>query len=110
MRRVPSLTPHVMRSSLKKLFGDLNRNVLGPPDDDKIIIISDSDEEEEVHEEDVPDTEAVPSSAARILASTASIVDGDEASTRVQDDKSGDHTTNQEAGSGRNNGDEAGLP
>jgi hypothetical protein len=94
----------------KKLFGDLNRDVLGPPGDDKIIILSDSVEEEEVHEEDVADTKAVPSSAARILASTASTIDGDEASTRVQDDKSGDHTINREAGSGSNNGDEVGLP
>jgi hypothetical protein len=32
-----------------RLFGDLNRDVLGSPDDVKIIILSDSDEEEEVH-------------------------------------------------------------
>jgi hypothetical protein len=31
-----------------KLFGDLNRDVLGPPGDDNIIILSDSDEEEDV--------------------------------------------------------------
>jgi hypothetical protein len=31
----------------RRLFSDLNHDVLGPPDDDKIIILSDSDEEEE---------------------------------------------------------------
>jgi hypothetical protein len=30
----------------RRLFGDLNRDVLGPPDDGKVIILSDSDEEE----------------------------------------------------------------
>jgi hypothetical protein len=30
----------------RRLFSDLNHDVLGPPDDDKIIILSDSDEEE----------------------------------------------------------------
>jgi hypothetical protein len=36
----------------KRLYGELNRALLGPPSDRKIIILSDSDEEkEEVHEE-----------------------------------------------------------
>jgi hypothetical protein len=43
---------------VKKLFSNLNRSVIGPPDDGKIIILSDFDEEEEVHEEDVANTEA----------------------------------------------------
>jgi hypothetical protein len=30
----------------RRLFGDLNRDVLGPPGDGKIIILSHSDEEE----------------------------------------------------------------
>jgi hypothetical protein len=30
----------------KKLFGDLNRDLLGTPDDGKVIVLSDSDEEE----------------------------------------------------------------
>jgi hypothetical protein len=41
---------------VRRLFGDLNRDVLGPPDDGKIIILSDSDKEEEVREEKVADT------------------------------------------------------
>jgi hypothetical protein len=32
----------------KKLFGDLNRDILGPVGDGKIIILDDSDEEKEV--------------------------------------------------------------
>jgi hypothetical protein len=33
----------------RKLFGDLNRDILGPPGDGKIIVISDSDDEDETH-------------------------------------------------------------
>jgi hypothetical protein len=33
----------------QRLFGELNRDLLGPPDDSKVIILSDSDEEEEEH-------------------------------------------------------------
>jgi hypothetical protein len=29
----------------RKLFDDLNRNILGPPGDGKIIVLSDSDDE-----------------------------------------------------------------
>jgi hypothetical protein len=50
----------------KRLFGDLNREVLEPPDDGKVIIFSDSDEEEEeAREEDTTDVEATPSSAIK---------------------------------------------
>jgi hypothetical protein len=34
----------------RKLFGDLNRDILGPPGDGKIIIIDDSDDNDEVQE------------------------------------------------------------
>jgi hypothetical protein len=63
----------------KKIFSDLNRDVLGPPDDGNIIILTDSDEEEDVRKEDVTNIEVMPSSTARILASTASTADTDEA-------------------------------
>jgi hypothetical protein len=63
----------------KKLFGDLNRELLGPLDDGKIIILSDSNEEkEEVHEEDAADTKTVPSSVVKSPDPTASIVDADD--------------------------------
>jgi hypothetical protein len=36
----------------QRLFGELNHDLLGPPDNAKVIILSDSDEEkEEAHEE-----------------------------------------------------------
>jgi hypothetical protein len=78
----------------RRLFGDLNRDVLGPPCDSNIIIINDSNEEEEVRKEDAADTEATLSFAAGISASTASasIADVDEAPTGVQDDNSGYRT------------------
>jgi hypothetical protein len=49
----------------RKLFGDLNRDILGPPDDGKIIIIDDSDNDDEAQEEGMADTEptAVPAPA-----------------------------------------------
>jgi hypothetical protein len=37
--------------STRKLFGDLNRGILGPPGDGKIIIIDDSDNDDEAQEE-----------------------------------------------------------
>jgi hypothetical protein len=36
---------------VRKLFGDLNHDILGPPDDGKIIIIDDSDNDDEAQEE-----------------------------------------------------------
>jgi hypothetical protein len=59
----------------RKLFGDLNRDVLGLPGDGKIIILSDSNEEEEVREKNATDVEAVSSSAARSPTTTASADD-----------------------------------
>jgi hypothetical protein len=53
----------------KRLFGDLNHDVLRLPGDGNTIILSDTDEEE-VREEDAIDAEATPSSAAGVLAST----------------------------------------
>jgi hypothetical protein len=61
----------------RRLFGDLNRDVLGPPGDDKIIILSDSDEEGEVREEKTTDVEATPSSVARSPAPTSSTDEAD---------------------------------
>jgi hypothetical protein len=31
----------------RKLFGDLNHDIFGPPDDGKIIVIDDSDDDDE---------------------------------------------------------------
>jgi hypothetical protein len=42
----------------RRLFGELNHKLRGPPGDDNIIILNDSDEEDEVHEEITTDVEA----------------------------------------------------
>jgi hypothetical protein len=83
----------------RRLFGDLNRDILVPHGDDKFIILTNSNEEEEVCEEKAADAEAASSSAVRSLASTASIdADGD------------DRTPDQEADGTNGSGDDAGLP
>jgi hypothetical protein len=81
----------------RRLFGDLNHALLGPPGDGKVIILSDSDQEEEVCEEITTDAAIAPSSAARIPASIASATDTDEVVKRVQIDNSDDHALDQEA-------------
>jgi hypothetical protein len=81
----------------RKLFGNLNRDLLGPPDDDNVIILSDSDEEEEVCEEDAADAKAVPSSAGNSPTPTVSTTDADDAPDGVPDDSN-------------DGGDEAGKP
>jgi hypothetical protein len=94
----------------RRLFVDLNYDVVGRPGDGNVIILSNSDEEEEVCEEDAANAEVVPSSATGILTSTASATDVDEAPTGVQDDNSGGRTLDQEADGGSNGGDEASSP
>jgi hypothetical protein len=81
----------------RKLFGDLNRDILGPPGDGKIIVISDSDDEDETHEDAAVNTEAAPPSAANSADSPTSASDVDETPDGVSDDNA-------------NGGDEAGSP
>jgi hypothetical protein len=80
-----------------KLFGDLNRDLLGPLGDDNVIVISDSDEGEQ--EEDHADIDVVPSSLRVPPVPFTSTTDNDGTPDRVQDNCSG----------GRSN-DEAGTP
>jgi hypothetical protein len=49
----------------RKLFGNLNHDILGPPGDGKIIIIDDSDDDDDAQEEGTAgiDPTAVPASA-----------------------------------------------
>jgi hypothetical protein len=69
----------------RRLFGDLNCAVLGPPDDSNVIILSNSDEEEEeVHEEDAIDAEVAPSSSVKSPAPTASADDTDKGRSAVR--------------------------
>jgi hypothetical protein len=60
----------------QRLFGELNRALLGPPVNDKVIILGDSDEkEEEAHEEKSVDAEDATASTAINPVSTASAND-----------------------------------
>jgi hypothetical protein len=81
----------------RKLFGDLNRDILGPPDDGKIIVISDSDDEDETHEDAAVNAEAAPPSATNSTDSPTSASDVNEIPDGVSDDNA-------------DGGDEAGSP
>jgi hypothetical protein len=81
----------------RKLFGDLNRDILRPPDDGKIIVLSDSNEEDETHEDAAVNAEPAPPSAANSTESPTSAPDADETPDGVSDDNA-------------DGGDEAGSP
>jgi hypothetical protein len=81
----------------RKLFGDLNRDILGPLGDSKIIVISDSDDEDETHEDTAVNVEAAPPSATNSADSPTSAADVDETPDGVSDDNA-------------DGGDEAGSP
>jgi hypothetical protein len=81
----------------RKLFGDLNHDILGPPGDDKIIVLSDSDDEDETHEDAVVNAEAARPSAANSADSPTSAPDADDTPNGVPDDNA-------------DGGDEAGSP
>jgi hypothetical protein len=70
----------------RKLFGDLNRDILGPPGDGKIIVISDSDDENETHKDAAVNAEAAPPSATNSADSPTSASDVDETPDGVSDD------------------------
>jgi hypothetical protein len=70
----------------RKLFGDLNHDILGPPGDGKVIVISDSDDEDETHEDAAVNTEAAPPSAANSANSPTSASDVDETPDGMSDD------------------------
>jgi hypothetical protein len=81
----------------RKLFGDLNRDILGPLGDGKIIVLSDSDDEDATHEDATVNAEAAPRSAANSVDSPTSALDADDTPDGVPDDNA-------------DNGDEAGSP
>jgi hypothetical protein len=72
----------------RRLFGNLNRDVLGPPGDGKIIILN--------------DIEVAPSSVVRSPASTAFV---DDANSTYKS-----NTPDQATGGCSSDGDEAGSP
>jgi hypothetical protein len=92
----------------QRLYGELNRAVLGPPGDDKIIILSDFDEEE-VRKENTNDTKDVAASAAVNPASTAS-TDTDDAPIGAKNDNRDNQVPDQETGGDNDSGDDIGEP
>jgi hypothetical protein len=94
----------------KRLFSDLNRDVLGPPSDSKVIVLSDSDEEEEAHEKTITDANATPSAAMKSPSPTASTADADEDPKRMQDDNSDGLALDREIGDSNSDGDKVGSP
>jgi hypothetical protein len=57
---------------IRKLFGDLNHDILGPLGDSKVIILDNFDEEKEASDEKTIGTELVATSAAVNPATTTS--------------------------------------
>jgi hypothetical protein len=80
----------------RKLFGDLNRDILGPSGDDKIIIIDDSDDDE-AQEEGTTDVDptTVPASAVDAPAGT---------SVANSDDQGSEQEVDGDSDSGRSTG------
>jgi hypothetical protein len=93
----------------KRLFSDLNRDLLGPPDDDKVIILSNSDEEEEVREKTTADAEVVPSAAGKSSTLASFAVDADEDLGKMQDDNS-ELASGQDTSKSSGGGDKANSP
>jgi hypothetical protein len=92
----------------RRLFGDLNRDILGPPGDGKVIILDDSDEEKEVPDEKMVGTELVASSTAINPASTASAAAND--APKGKNDNSDDQGPDKEASGGNSNESGDGAP
>jgi hypothetical protein len=83
----------------RKLFSDLNRDILGPPGDGKIIIIDDSDDDDEVQEEGMTGIKPTTVHASTIDAHVGARVDNID-----------DQGSDQEADGGDNSGRSAGEP
>jgi hypothetical protein len=93
----------------RKLFGDLNCDILGPPGDGKVIILDDSDEEKEASNEKTAGTKLTATSAAVNSMPTASTA-ADDAPEGVKNDNSDDQGPDQEASGGNGNGSGDGAP
>jgi hypothetical protein len=95
----------------RKLFGDLNYGLLGPPGDGNVIILNDSNEkDEEVCEDDHANIDAVPSSDRDSPAHTAFAAANDDTLDGVQNDSSGGSTPDRVQGGSSDSGDEACSP
>jgi hypothetical protein len=94
---------------VSKLFGDLNRDILGLPGDGKVIILDDSDEEKEASDDKMASTKLAATSAAVNPAPTASAV-VDDAPEGAKNDNSDDQGPDQETSGGNDNGSGDGAP
>jgi hypothetical protein len=83
----------------RKLFGDLNRDILRPPGDGKIIIIDDSDDDDEAQEEGTTGIKPMTVPASTIDAPAGARVDNID-----------DQGSDQEADGGDNSGRSASEP
>jgi hypothetical protein len=93
----------------KKLFCDINCNILGSPGDGKVIILNDSDEEKEALDEKMAGTELAATSAIVNPAPTTSAA-ADDAPEGVKNDNSDDQGPDQEASGDNSNGSGDGAP
>jgi hypothetical protein len=91
----------------KKLFHNLNRDLLGPLGDGKVIILSNSDEEEEMHDEIGTNTDVASSSTVRSPAPTASATNVVKA---MPDDSNDSRSPDHIIGDSSSGRDEAGSP
>jgi hypothetical protein len=87
----------------KKLFGDLNCDILGPPGDDKIIVLDDFDEENEAHEGKTASIESKIAYASADPASSAP-TSANDAPAGAKIDNSDDQGPDQEANFGDGGG------
>jgi hypothetical protein len=76
----------------RKLFGDLNRDILGPPDDSNVIILDDSDEEKKAPDEKTAGTELVATSVVVNPAPTTSTA-ADDAPEGAKNDNCSTHVS-----------------
>jgi hypothetical protein len=110
MRKIPSLTSRDFEFA-QHLYGELNRDILGPPGDGMIIIINDSDEEEEAREETTVDAKVAPSTATvKPSTPSASPANADEDPRAMTDDSNDDLAPGQDAGNSSGGEDEASSP
>jgi hypothetical protein len=83
----------------KKLFGDLNCDILGPLGNSKITVFDDSNEENEAQEEKTAGIESMTTSASTNPASSAP-TNADDAPTGVKIDNSDNQGPDQETDGG----------
>jgi hypothetical protein len=94
---------------IRKLFGDLNHDILGPLGDSKVIILDNFDEEKEAPDEKTIGTELVATSAAVNPATTTSAAT-DDAPEGTKNGNSDDQGPDQKAYGGNGNGSGNGAP